>query len=32
METMEMSQIDVKAIRALFKELEHKLGELRGHL
>lgn len=25
-------QIDLKAIRTLFKELEYKLEELRGHL
>lgn len=25
-------QVDVKAIRNLFKELEYKLEELRGHL
>lgn len=25
-------QLDLKAIRALFKELEDKLDELRGHL
>lgn len=28
----EFSQIDVKAIRGLFKELEVQLDELRGHL
>jgi hypothetical protein len=32
MQTMEFNQIDTKAIRGMFKELEHKLEELRGHL
>lgn len=32
MDTHEFSQIDVKGIRGMFKELEHKLEELRGHL
>lgn len=32
MEQLEFNQIDLKAIRGLFAELEHKLTELRGHL
>ena len=32
MEQVEFSQIDLKAIRSHFAELEHKLDELRGHL
>jgi hypothetical protein len=32
METSEFNQIDLKSIRGMFKELEHKLEELRGHL
>jgi hypothetical protein len=32
MDTVQFNQIDSNAIRALFKELERKLDELRGHL
>lgn len=32
MENMKFSQVDIKAIRGLFKELEHQLDELRGRL
>ena len=32
MDELQFSQIDLKAIRGLFAELERKLAELRGHL
>ena len=32
MDKQTFDQVDLKAIRGLFKELEHTLDELRGHL